>query len=74
MKHLLIERFLWQFSHAGVASASHRIFFYMTFLDIISIYVRINITYNLTGKLKRPFIKHYQYNFNFIFGKKLAEY
>ena len=46
----------------------------MTFPDIINIYVRINITYNLNGKLKRPFIKKYQYNFNFIFGKKLAEY
>lgn len=46
----------------------------MTFPDIISIYVRINIAYNLTGKLKRPFIKHYQYDFNLIFSKKLAEY
>ena len=36
--------FLCQSSHAGVASASHRIFFSMTFPDIISIYVRINIT------------------------------
>lgn len=36
--------FLCQSSHAGVASASHRIFFSMIFPDIISIYVRINIT------------------------------
>ena len=29
---------------------------------------------NLTGQLKRSFIKHYQYDFHFIFCKKLAEY
>ena len=46
----------------------------MDFSDVISINIRINIPNNLTGQLERSFIKHYQYDFHFIFCKKLAEY
>ena len=46
----------------------------MDFSDVISINIRINIPYNLTGQLERSIIKHYQYDFHFIICKKLAEY